>query len=149
NRAGQLGDGSSTEKTTPVKVAALGEVEALAAGSLHSLALLSDGTVRAWGDNSAGQLGDGSFRNQVSPVEVARLYGVTRIRGGGARSLALRGAAQTNLGLTQGASRGRVRNGGSITYTLMVSNSGPKTVSGATVVDTLPQGATFLGASRG
>ena len=35
-------------------------VTALAAGRYHSLALLSDGAVCAWGSNARGQLGDGS-----------------------------------------------------------------------------------------
>jgi len=51
----------------------------VAAGSAHSLALLADGTVRAWGDNSKGQLGDGTTNGSTTPVTVVGLQGVDRI----------------------------------------------------------------------
>jgi alpha-tubulin suppressor-like RCC1 family protein len=39
----------------------------------HSLALLADGTVMAWGWNAEGQLGDGTADDQAVPVEVSSL----------------------------------------------------------------------------
>jgi alpha-tubulin suppressor-like RCC1 family protein len=67
NGTGQLGDGTTEgpEKcpttrpcsTTPVAVSGLKEVVALAAGDEHSLALLKNGEVMAWGANEHGQLG--------------------------------------------------------------------------------------------
>jgi alpha-tubulin suppressor-like RCC1 family protein len=66
NDSGQLGDGTTADKTTPVRVKVkdydgtlvpLSGVAALAGGSLHSLALDMDGTVWAWGSNQNGQLG--------------------------------------------------------------------------------------------
>ena len=81
NAWGELGDGSYTGpeacfglhcSSTPVAVCAVGQtsctptsneltaVEAVSAGEVDSLALLSNGTVVAWGENSAGELGDGS-----------------------------------------------------------------------------------------
>jgi len=62
NDTGELGDGSATNRATPVQVSGLTGVAAIAAGTHHSLALKSDGTVRAWGYNFYGQLGDGSAR---------------------------------------------------------------------------------------
>ncbi len=88
---GQLGDGSSeTQSDVPVAVHGLSEVTAIAAGGSHSLALLKDGKVMAWGDNETGQLGDGS-EGQFSdvPVEVKGLSEVTAIAAGGSHSLAL------------------------------------------------------------
>ena len=64
-------------------------VIAVAAGTNHSLALKSDGTVWAWGWNSFGQLGDGSGINQSVPVKVYGLAGVKAIAAGGVHSLAL------------------------------------------------------------
>jgi alpha-tubulin suppressor-like RCC1 family protein len=62
NQFGQLGDGSTTEESTPVRVSLPGGVRAIAVseGFDTSLALGSNGTVYAWGDNTSGQLGDGT-----------------------------------------------------------------------------------------
>ncbi len=70
NEVGEVGDGTQARRYAPVKVCApstntcphgpyLEEVASVAAGAHHSLALLKDGTVVAWGDNFQGQLGIG------------------------------------------------------------------------------------------
>src|SRR5919202_2518513 len=61
NNDGQLGRGTVTASPSknPTQVTGLINVTAIAAGDNHSLALRSDGTVWAWGDNSSGQLGLG------------------------------------------------------------------------------------------
>src|SRR5216683_1039462 len=90
NTSGQLGDGTEDiARTTPVSVSGLTNVTAIAAGSDHSLALLSDGAVMAWGANFLGQLGDGTFTGRLTPVAVSGLTNVTAIAGGGFHSLAL------------------------------------------------------------
>ena len=48
----------------------LSDVIAITAGPNHSLALKSDGTVWAWGDNSWGELGTGNWDPQYTPVQV-------------------------------------------------------------------------------
>ena len=76
NDGGQLGDGSTDERLEPIRVHGsgrtdfLGRVKAIAAGSEHSLALLADGTVVAWGRGGSGQLGDGGAADQDEPVAV-------------------------------------------------------------------------------
>jgi len=90
NNYGQLGDGTTTERHTPVQVANLTGVQAIAGGFSHSLALRSDGTVWAWGRNSKGQLGDGTTTNRTTPVQVLNLTGVQAIAGGFFHSLALK-----------------------------------------------------------
>jgi alpha-tubulin suppressor-like RCC1 family protein len=75
NSTGQLGDGTTTNSSVPVSVNQTGvltgkTVKAVAVGDSHSLAMCSDGTVAAWGDNSSGQLGDGSTTNRSVPVLV-------------------------------------------------------------------------------
>src|SRR5262249_30585537 len=65
NANGQLGDGSSTNRSTPMPVTGLTSgVTAIAAGSSHSLAI-RNGAVWAWGWNVVGQLGDGSTNDQL------------------------------------------------------------------------------------
>jgi alpha-tubulin suppressor-like RCC1 family protein len=46
---------------------------AVSAGASHTLLLLSDHTVKAFGYNYYGQLGDGSFTNRNTPVRVSGL----------------------------------------------------------------------------
>ena len=77
NATGQLGNNAVTDANLPVAVTATGAlagklVTAVAAGQSHTLALCSDGTVAAWGDNSSGELGNGSGGpNALSKVPLA------------------------------------------------------------------------------
>ncbi len=67
-----------------------GAVAAMAAGDTHSLALLEDGSVWAWGRNDHGQLGDGTFVDRQVPVRVGVFETtVVAVAAGGAHSLAL------------------------------------------------------------
>ncbi|MFO0601560.1 MAG: hypothetical protein U0324_00230 [Polyangiales bacterium] len=68
NDAGQLGDGTTTQRNTPVEVVGLRGVTAIAAGLRHTCAMFG-GRVRCWGDNAVGQLGDGSTTPRSTPVD--------------------------------------------------------------------------------
>jgi alpha-tubulin suppressor-like RCC1 family protein/phosphodiesterase/alkaline phosphatase D-like protein len=75
NGNGQLGDGSGSSSAVPVRVNESGvlagrRIVAIAAGTRHSLALCSDGTLAAWGYNIQGQLGDGGKTQSGVPVAV-------------------------------------------------------------------------------
>lgn len=81
NDNGQLGNGTTTDSTTPVKVTrAAGILEGkvdtdVAIGDSHTCAV-SSGDVYCWGDNSEGQLGNGTQNDSSLPLKVPGLTGI-------------------------------------------------------------------------
>ena len=73
-----------------MQVSNLSSVTLIGAGSNHSLAARSDGSVWAWGQNNDGQLGNNSTVDSHVPVQVSGLSGVASLSGGDTHSLALR-----------------------------------------------------------
>ncbi|BCM88806.1 hypothetical protein IAD21_00648 [Abditibacteriota bacterium] len=75
NNRGELGNNSTTKSSVPIRVDSSGVLKGktitqIAVGGYHSLALCSDGTLAAWGDNVFGQLGNNSRTDSPVPVPV-------------------------------------------------------------------------------
>jgi alpha-tubulin suppressor-like RCC1 family protein len=98
NASGELGDGTTQFRATPVKVhiPAGTTIKAIRAGCFHSLALTSTGQVLAWGLNTNGELGNGTTTDSHTPVPVSLPTGTTvkAISAGEAHSLALTSTGQ-------------------------------------------------------
>ncbi len=85
NGAGQLGDGSTTDRTKPLAPAGLGDpdddilanvpafIYDVSAGRDDTCAVMLDTTVSCWGDNADGQLGDGIGVARLTPIAVLSL----------------------------------------------------------------------------
>ncbi|MDX8389046.1 MAG: DUF5011 domain-containing protein [Mariprofundaceae bacterium] len=99
NDLGQLGIGNTVDQIYPVQIvdgsgSAISGITAIAAGSFHALALKSDGSMLAWGQNISGQLGDGTTTNRSNPVPVvdaaaSAITGITGIAAGMYHSVVL------------------------------------------------------------
>jgi alpha-tubulin suppressor-like RCC1 family protein len=98
NAGGQVGDGGTTSVTTPFRVPLDAAVTQVALGGSASsngqtLAMLTGGTLWAWGDGKAYQLGNGAKGNEESPIHITPPTGVTYV------ALATGGA--TSYGITR------------------------------------------------
>ncbi|WP_332460943.1 InlB B-repeat-containing protein [Bifidobacterium apousia] len=112
NSLGQLGDGTTTNRSTPVRVKTPDHkvypdlpkdftYVQVSAGWAHSLAVGSDGNAYAWGWNRYGQLGNNTsgtylystvpvrVRDPANPTDKSKGLKATQVSGGGDHSLAL------------------------------------------------------------
>jgi alpha-tubulin suppressor-like RCC1 family protein len=91
NGSGQLGDGTTTQRNTPVTVKGLSSaVSAIALRYSHACALLITGGVQCWGSNFRSHLGDGTNVAKSTPVAVSGLSsGVIAISAGNGHTCAL------------------------------------------------------------
>jgi alpha-tubulin suppressor-like RCC1 family protein len=97
NVDGQVGDGSKTDRYTPVAVdtsAMAGKtITQIASGGATAYALADDNSLYAWGSNSYGQVGDGSTIDRLTSVavDISEMAGrtITEIGAGGGTAYAL------------------------------------------------------------
>ncbi len=78
NLFGELGDGTSIDRFTPVTVTALPtDVTAITTGGSDTCALISTGRAKCWGFNVYGEVGDGTTEIRTTPVDVMVPIAVT------------------------------------------------------------------------
>ena len=82
NIDGQLGDGTTTQRTSPVVVVGVLSFAAVNGVSFHTCTVTSAGAAYCWGDNSYGQLGDGTTTQRTSPVVVLGVLSFAAISAG-------------------------------------------------------------------
>jgi len=93
NTYGQVGDVVSEEiideaqnvlglRVTSPEPVIKGNFVSVSAGGFHSLALMRDGSVFAWGDNTYGQLGDGTTQSRSTPQKTQILNSIVQISAG-------------------------------------------------------------------
>ena len=70
NTYGQLGDSSTVQRNSPVRIGLANNWKTIVASGSHSMAIKTDGTLWTWGRNDYGQLGDGSTVDRSSPVQI-------------------------------------------------------------------------------
>jgi hypothetical protein len=113
NSDGQLGNGAISNTgcqciPTPGAVSGLSGVQSISAGTYHNLALLGDGSMRAWGFNGYSVLGDGTEEDRSAPIPVNGVSGANDVFAGEYTSFALIGPSRTlNVSLA-GAGSGNV-----------------------------------------
>jgi alpha-tubulin suppressor-like RCC1 family protein len=70
NNYGQLGDGTTIDRSSPVQITTGGAWVSVVCGPATIMAIKSDGTLWGWGANGYGQLGDNTTISRSSPVQI-------------------------------------------------------------------------------
>src|SRR6476646_257167 len=87
--AGQLGDNSRTDRSTPAPIASTLSFTAVSAGVDHTCKLATSGDIYCWGRSDSGRLGDGTGFTGLGPVKVGGGLTFTAVSAGDAHTCAI------------------------------------------------------------
>lgn len=80
NDGGQLGNGNTTNQTSPTLISSISGATQVTVGLGHGCARLNTGVLRCWGNNLAGQLGDNTQTTRRTPVAVNGISTATEVK---------------------------------------------------------------------
>jgi len=89
NTNGELGDGTTTQKTVPTQIG-IAIWKMVVAGRTHNLGIKTDGTLWAWGDNQLATIGDGTVEDKLVPTLISSATDWKMVSGNNGRSFALK-----------------------------------------------------------
>jgi len=90
NISGQLGDGTTVNKSVPTRIGTTTDWKIISAGQNHSLAIKTDGSLWAWTLNQYGQLGDGTTIHRYVPIRIGNATDWQSVYSGMYHSLAIK-----------------------------------------------------------
>ncbi|MBU6375573.1 MAG: putative Ig domain-containing protein [Bdellovibrionales bacterium] len=95
NSSGQLGDGSTLSRSSPITIDGSTSYRAVAAGLSHTCGITSSGTLKCWGSNTWGQIGDGgATTNRLLPSRVDPFTSYQAITAGSNHSCGISASGQ-------------------------------------------------------
>jgi alpha-tubulin suppressor-like RCC1 family protein len=93
NANGQVGDGTTTDRTSPIaNIGGITNAIAVANAGSTTCALLSTGSIKCWGDGDNGKCGDGNYTSgtdNLTPISVSSITNATAITAGDSHFCAL------------------------------------------------------------